>query len=66
MRRPQRLDVRVVQPAIGDPAETARRLRAIADIALAARPINSTVVAPSVVSPGMTATGRPAPQHPGL
>ena len=34
------------------------------DIALASRPITSTVVAPSVVSPGVTPTGRPAPRHP--
>ena len=49
--RSSRLIVRLVQPIASDPAETARRLREVVDIALAVRPIGSATVSTQAASP---------------
>lgn len=53
------LIVRVVMPSPGSvpAAEVARRLRAIADVALAARPVNPATTSAGAVSPAVTLRG---------
>ena len=53
----RRISVRVVQPANADPAESARRLRAIADSGLAGTRRTQAVATAEAVSPQVTPGG---------